>query len=864
MGEVYAAEDTRLGRRVALKVLSREWAMDADRRERFEREARAVAALNHPNIVTIHSVEEADGVPFLTLELVEGRTLDALIPPGGLPLDRILAYAIPLADAVGAAHQRGITHRDLKPANVMIGDDGRVKVLDFGLAKLKESDASLAASLPTQALTGEGRIMGTVAYMSPEQAEAKPVDPRSDVFSLGVVIFEMATSQRPFKGDTPLSILSSILKDTPASLTDLKANLPRDLARIVRRCLSKDPEDRYQTAKDLRNDLRALKEDPSSAPSPAARGRYVMVAVASIAALLVAAAFVYWSGDARQPGAASPATAQPFASVSLNRLTTTGTAGLAAISDDGRYVAYVITEQGKSGLWLRQVATTSNVAIVPPADVRFHGVTFSPDGNHLFYSFYPAGELFGHLWQVPVLGGTPRRILDDVDGDISFEPSGNRFAMVRNHAPTQQTFLIVSDTSGSNVKTLVTRKAPNRFNIGSVAWSPDGRSIASVVNRGEALEADVVLVDATTGQERVLGNHAWRNISEVAWLPDGKSLLINARAAGSESAAQVWLLPASGDEPRRITNDLSSYAGLSVSADGKSFVSVRSEMRSRVWIVDAAGGESRAVSSGAGADDGVDGLAWTADGRLVYTSASSGNRDIWMMDADGRHRLQLTSDKAHDSWPAVTTDGRRIVFVSERGGARGLWVMELSGEDQRRVGTVTVGPQPRVSTDGQWIYYTAPGGRNFRISIEGGEPVPVELPAAAEGSVNPLPEGFHEPVPSPEGRMIAGHYNSREPRGERTAVVPLDGGPPRLFPHVTIDAEWSADGKSLLYLVARDGSTNLWRQPIAGGPAVPLTRFSDERIFRFSASPDQKRWAIVRGNIASDVVLLSEQQRAEP
>ena len=270
MGEVYVAEDTRLGRRVALKVLARDLAIDADRRERFEREARAVAALNHPNIVTIYSVEEADGVPFLTLELVEGRTLDALIPPGGLPVDRLLAYAIPLADAVGAAHQRGITHRDLKPGNVMISDDGRVKVLDFGLAKLKESNASLAASLPTQELTGEGRIVGTVAYMSPEQAEAKPVDPRSDVFSLGVVIFEMATSQRPFKGDTQVSLLSSIIKDTPSSLTDLRADLPRDLGRIVRRCLSKDPEDRYQTAKDLRNDLRALKEDLSSGAVAAA------------------------------------------------------------------------------------------------------------------------------------------------------------------------------------------------------------------------------------------------------------------------------------------------------------------------------------------------------------------------------------------------------------------------------------------------------------------------------------------------------------------------------------------------------------------------------------------------------------------
>ena len=393
-----------------------------------------------------------------------------------------------------------------------------------------------------------------------------------------------------------------------------------------------------------------------------------------------------------------------------------------------------------------------------------------------------------------------------------------------------------------------------------MAWSPDGRSIAALVNRVEALKVDVVLVDAVTGQEKVLGNHAWRNISEVAWLPDGKSLLINAQDADGESTSQVWLVSASGDEPRRITNDLSTYAGISLTADGKSFVSVRSELRSRVWIVDAAGGESRVVSSGAGADDGVNGLAWTADGRLVYTSASGGNLDIWLMDADGRNRVQLTSDKAHDSWPAVTTDGRRIVFVSERGGARGLWVMGTDGSEQRRIGSVTVDPRPGLSADDKWVYFTAAVGRNFRMGIDGGEPVPLEVSTPAGGAASPLPEGFHEPVASPDGRMIAGHYNSREPRGERIAVVPLDGSPPRLFSNVTIPAEWSGDSKSLLYLVARDGGTNVWRQPIAAGPAVSLTRFSDERIFRFSASPDQKRWAIVRGNIASDVVLVSERE----
>ena len=573
----------------------------------------------------------------------------------------------------------------------------------------------------------------------------------------------------------------------------------------------------------------------------------------------IAAAFVYWSGQ-RAVSTGSDTGARRFASIALNRLTTTGTAGLAAISDDGRYVAYVVTEEGKSGLWLRQVATTSNVPIVPPADVRFNGVTFSPDGNHVYYSFYPAGEVYGNLYQVPVLGGGARRVVEDVDGGVSFDPEGRRFAFVRGISATQEAALIVADIGGSNLKTLRTRKTPNRYRVESVAWSPDGKTIAAVADRGEALQADVLLVDAATGQETVLGNHAWRNVSYVAWLPEGDALLINAQEANGESTSQIWLVPVAGGDPRRITNDLSTYAGLSVTADGKSFISVRNELRSQIWVLDAAGKDSRAISTGAAADDGVNGLAWTPDGRLVYSAASAGNLDIWIMEADGRNRVQLTSDKAHDSWPTVTRDGRRIVFVSERGGARGLWMMGIDGGEQRRIGSVTVNPRPSLSPDSKWIYYTDPGGRNFRIGIDGGDPVPIELSTPAGAAASPLPTRFHEPISSPDGRMIAGHYYDSEQRAERIAVVPLDGSAPKLFPNLPIPVMWSGDGKSLLYLVTRAGATNLWRQPVAGGPAVQVTRFSDQRMFNGALSPDQKRWAIVRGTISADVVLVSERQ----
>ena len=262
MGEVYEAEDVKLGRHVALKVLPEETSRDPQMRQRFEREAKAIAALNHPNIVTIYSVEESDGLDYITMELIEGQTLREALPRHGMPLDRILALAIPLSEAVAAAHQQGITHRDLKPENVLLGRDGKIKVLDFGLAKVGAffGQASDGSHLPTRALTEEGRIVGTVAYMSPEQAEGKPVDPRSDVFTLGIMLYEMSTGRQPFQGDTAMSILSSILKDNPAPVTQFNATLPRDLSRIVNRCLSKDPVRRFQSAVGVSTELLEVKQ----------------------------------------------------------------------------------------------------------------------------------------------------------------------------------------------------------------------------------------------------------------------------------------------------------------------------------------------------------------------------------------------------------------------------------------------------------------------------------------------------------------------------------------------------------------------------------------------------------------------------
>ncbi len=283
MGEVYRARDTKLQRDVALKVLPPDTATDPERRQRFEREARAVAALNHPSIVTIHSVDEVDGRLFLTMELVDGQPLSELIRPGGLPLAQLLAIATPLADAVSAAHARGITHRDLKPANVMVTPTRQVKVLDFGLAKLLDTGVvtdTMATGAP-DVITGQGKILGTIAYMAPEQAEGKPVDARSDIFSLGVMLYEMATGERPFKGDTSVSTLAAIMRDTPKSVTEVNPAIPKELGRVIRRALSKDPDRRQQTGKDLRNELDDLRKELESGELTASMSQTAAVRAAA-------------------------------------------------------------------------------------------------------------------------------------------------------------------------------------------------------------------------------------------------------------------------------------------------------------------------------------------------------------------------------------------------------------------------------------------------------------------------------------------------------------------------------------------------------------------------------------------------------
>ena len=856
MGEVYVAEDSKLNRRVALKVLTGLTASDPERRARFEREAKAVAALNHPNIVTIHSVEEADGVPFLTMELVEGRLLSSLLTPGGMPLDALLRTGIGIGDAIAAAHQKGITHRDLKPANVMITNDGRVKVLDFGLAKLREAelDADGVTQMPASDLTGEGRIIGTIAYMSPEQAEGKIVDQRSDIFSLGVMLHEMATGERPFKGDTNVSVMSAILKDTPSSITDVNPKLPTGLARVIRRALAKDPSRRYQSATDLRNDLEELQDESDTARTVSAaamrptmpekrKSRRGLYAAAIMVLLAAVGAIAYFAANN-----GSRAGGETFELEKFARLTTTGSALIAAISPDGRYVVHIKGE-GQPSLWVRQTAAMSDVQIVPPSDVRYDGLTFAPDGNFVYYVTYAGTGGVASLYRIPVLGGAPQRVLEDIDSRISFAPDGERITFVRGAPGQGLNYVMIGNITGGEPKVLAQLEKPDQIQLNAPSWSPDGRTIlVAVQSLRDGPHNAAFAVDATTGDARNIGGR-WAFVHDLEWMPDGGSFIVSATEFGGQ-APQLWQVMYPDGERHHVTNDLNTYIGVSIARDGRSLATVQVENSSNIWISPLADPASaRPITTGQGRADGVGGIAWAPDGRVVFTSNATGHPEIWIMDGDGQNQRQVTNNPQPSLVPAVTPDGRNVVYQRVRAEGMFLYRVGLDGSGETQLTRGGAEFAPNVSRDGRWVYYNSPISgqpRPFKVSIDGGEPT-----SLGEFYFRPQDE-------SPDGTTLIGLSWDNEGRRSRLATMPTAGGKPTLLAlDITSGAIWSPDGKSITYLDATQRPLNLWSRSLQGGTPQQLTRLPPGNVFAAAWSRDGKQLAVGRGTTSSDVVIVT-------
>jgi Tol biopolymer transport system component/predicted Ser/Thr protein kinase len=855
MGVVYLAEDTRLGRRVALKVLPPDLAADPARQARFEREARAVAALNHPNIVTIHSVEQADGVHFLTMELVDGRRLTETLSRDGVALPRLLEWSVGIADALGAAHRQGVVHRDLKPDNIMVTSEGRIKVLDFGLAKLRETSPEQGhTALATASVTEEGKILGTVSYMSPEQAEGKPLDHRSDIFSFGVVLYELATGRRPFQGDTAISTISSILKDTPPPPQQINTTLPPQLGRIVRRCLAKEPERRYQSTDDLRNELREVKEESESGEltverqttgtvSASRRGgtRAVMLAGAGLAVVAAIAAGFLWL----RPRGAEEAPRTTSGELQMSRATTDGRVAEAAISPDGRYVAYVRREGPRASLRLRQLVTGEEVQVVAPTVASLLSLSFSGDGDFLHYVQIEPGFLSGWVYRVSVLGGTPRRLLDGANG-VSGSPDGRLLGVMAR--TMEESILRLTGPDGENPRDLSSRKGRDHFDS-SPAWSPDGRSAAIVSHRfGEPQQ--IVVFDQATGSERTVPAPSLRSFDSLAWMPGSDALLVTGseRPVNQGGAAQIWAI-SPGGKASPLTRDLNSYSYISVTKDGTTLAAVQDERRSGIDVAavkDGAPGPLTELFPISAARSGNTGIAWLTGNRLVHGAVQGDERQIFVTDVESKSSRSLTSGPPHRS-AAASRDGRTVVVMRDEGSHSFLWRVD---PDTGRGEKLSDGPSdgfPVVGPDGSWVAYSSvtDSVELFRKPTAGGAPVSLNqgstrcVDASADGSLLCL-----QALPSGEARAILMPPSGGEP--QRLQVIPANAAL----------AKFGPDGRSLTWTVSVDGAEELWSATPGNGEPRRLARFEGREISDYAWSPDGTRLAVVKYANSGDVVLL--------
>ena len=544
---------------------------------------------------------------------------------------------------------------------------------------------------------------------------------------------------------------------------------------------------------------------------------------------------------------------QPFQTVKMARLTATGKVKDAAISPDGKYVVYMEEKVRQQSLWVRQVVTGSTVQIVPPADVGYVDMTFSNDGNYIYYL---KGDPFSPLYQVPTLGGTSKKVIDRVDSAVTFSPDGRRLAFLRANPAKGESSLVIVNIDGTGEQTLATRKIPDFFlfeGISRISWSPDGKIIACPAGSTDSNGPyyNVVGVQVADGAAQILTSQRWGWLSQVAWLSDGSGLAIVAREE-EVSPSQLWRLSYPGGEVRRITNDLNHYDDVSLTGDSKMLVTVQSKRASNIWIAPK-GDAARARQITSGTSDSSLGLSWMPDGKIVYESDASGKPQIWAVNPDGSGQRQLTAD-GYNYRPAILSGGRYIVFHSFRGGVTNIWRMDLDAGNLRQLTHGKRNFFPDISPDGQWVVYSSFDSGEltlWKVSIDGGDSEKLSDPTANLPSI------------SPDGKYIASFYwDDKANPPEGVMIFPFAGGQPTKRFSILPDAvngfalHWSPDGLDLLYL--DDDLSNIWSQPIDGGQPTQLTNFQGDLIFNFAWSHDGKWLALARGTVADDVVLIED------
>lgn len=878
MGTVYLAEDGKLKRSVAVKILPRQISENNESLIRFKQEARAASRFSHPNIAHIYDYGNSEGHYYLAMEYVRGVTLRRLISEKSVSLAEAADVARQICQALLTAHQIGIIHRDIKPENVIVTDDKTVKILDFGLAKIsKASHSDNESVLDTSFLeTSSGTIIGTTSYMSPEQVRGGKLDARTDIWSLGVILYEMIAGRRPFDGETRSDVRAAILLkefEMPAAAS----SYPR-LKEILKKSLGKELDRRYLSAAEMLDDLNALLDELAAGQHHGKRRRQAKAAVADgfakrffffqrrlflailsgvfLTLLLLAAVFVGERQARKNPAI------ENF-SVKAQRITNRGRTARSALSPDGKLLAYALEENGEQAILLYQINSAEaerTKTLLPPANRKISGIAFAPDSANVYFAARSGDESVNTLYKIPVSGepADPEKILTDIENAPDLSPDGKQIVYLRLSNDDTHEEIRVADADGNNDRLLYERRMPEYIpHLTQPVWSPDGRKIlfAGAVYKENKQEAFPLVIDADGKNLQQVFSNSWEEIWHLDWLPDMSGFVFSGRQTKTADNKQLWFVSYPAGEIKRLTEDYNDYYGVSISPaeDKTQMATIVLNRVAQLWKTKVADKTDQPVSLTSEGNYGL-GLARASDGRIFVGSSNSGNPDIWVMDKDGAGLRQMTFAPQLDQNPFITGDDRFVIFSSERSGIKTLWRMNLDGSGQMPIAERATIENFSVSPDGKTVYYYSyfdDKGALWSVGVDGANREKI------------IDGRFESPAVSPDGKRIAAVHKKDENSKAELAVWNLNDTSSMRFFELLKGAQlpgsmrWSNDGKSVMYVVNQKGVGNIWRQSLDGGEAKQMTFFPSSRLFYFAFSADEKEVVCARGLVEGYVILMS-------